>query len=265
MRCSWLDGVVAFTFGLGLLCAGSHRAGAKRSSRRHSPRAAHAGTLAKDGAAMCAAQDGLAAASRPSWSPSPWRRRVLGDGGSRQGNGAFSPHRLSYFQPDGFGATGWVSVGTERVRVEVEYWHQERREEYVESFELFGGVLENRSAELRVNRFYQVVVSRRFRARHRGCAAVVIGGGYGGNQGYRCHETRGVFEVPLVCRRWPAKRFGRDGGRARCLTRPRLFAARSVSRLNRGGRRRRMGLEVGTPCGDELGGCEAVVSGSDSG
>ena len=145
--------VVAFTFGLGLLCAGSHvQAQAFEQTAFASCRAR--GTLAKDGAAMCAAQD--RARSRVSTELEPEPMATQGARGWRleAGIGAFSPHRLSYFQPDGFGATGWVSVGTERVRVEVEYWHQERREEYVESFELFGGVLENRSAELRVNRFY---------------------------------------------------------------------------------------------------------------
>ena len=140
------------------------------------------------------------------------------------GIGVFGSHALSEFRHDAVGVAGWVGVGGEHIRVEVDYWHQQRREEYVESFELFGGTLENRTTELRIKKQYHVLVSRRFAVGRGIVPHVAIGGGYGGNQGYRCHETRGVFEASRVCQRWTADAFVATGAGLDVLLGTRLFA-----------------------------------------
>ena len=98
------------------------------------------------------------------------------------GIGVFGSHALSEFRHDAVGVAGWVGVGGEHIRVEVDYWHQQRREEYVESFELFGGTL----GESDYGASDQEAVSRTgiqaFCCRPGDCAA--------------CRDRRGIWRQP---------------------------------------------------------------------
>ena len=99
------------------------------------------------------------------------------------------------------GAGGWLTVGSGRLRLQIDYLHRRGHEEDSEIFNYGDFVREYTHIDGWTVASLHVVASRHFRTESMVKPHVLFGAGYYGSRGYNCRASSGRFEGNLVYER----------------------------------------------------------------